>query len=104
MGTSEKHCRESLALFGQPFEKIYLWLDEFQGWEPYGMRHRRLRHHEAGVCQVVALFGPEAEGVPPPYHERPPGKGLEGAVSFVQRRSRFFGLTTEEIKSKYCVL
>ena len=63
MATFEKHCRESLSLFGQPYEEIHLWLDEFQGREPYKMRHRRLRHHEAGIRQAVDLFGPDAEAV-----------------------------------------
>ncbi len=27
------------------------------------MRHRRLRHHKAGIRQAVAIFGPEAEAV-----------------------------------------
>jgi hypothetical protein len=63
MATFEKHCRDSIALFGKPYEKVHRWLDEFHGKEPYGMRHRCLRHHEAGIGQAVALFGPEAEAV-----------------------------------------
>ena len=63
MATFEKHCLESIALFGKPYEEVHLWLDEFHGREPYKMRHRRLRHHEAGIRQVVVLFGPDAEAV-----------------------------------------
>ncbi len=27
---------------------------------PYGMKHRRLRHHEAGIAEVCRKWGPEA--------------------------------------------
>lgn len=60
MSTFEKHCEESERLFGQTFEHVHLWLDEFQGTPKYRMRHRRVRHHEAGIQQVVRLFGEEA--------------------------------------------
>jgi hypothetical protein len=63
MATFEKHCQESIILFGKAYEEVHRWLDEFQGREPYGMRHRRLRHHEAGIGQAGALFGPEVEAV-----------------------------------------
>ena len=63
MATFEKHCRESGAIFGKPYEEVHHWLDEFQGRDPYKMRHRRLRHHGAGIRQTVALFGPDAEAV-----------------------------------------
>lgn len=56
----EEHCRESVALFGEPFIEVHLWLDEFAGTERYGMRHRRVRHHEAGIAEVCRLFGPKA--------------------------------------------
>jgi hypothetical protein len=35
-------------------------LDEFQGTEKYRMRHRRVRHHEAGIREAILLFGAEA--------------------------------------------
>jgi hypothetical protein len=57
MSTFEKHCEESIRVFGQPFEEVHRWLDEFQGTPKYRMRHRRVRHHEEGIRQVVELFG-----------------------------------------------
>lgn len=55
------HCTESIKLFGKPYEEVHLWLDEFAGSPEYGMRHRRVRHHEQGVREAVRLFG-EAAG------------------------------------------
>lgn len=55
-----KHCEESVFIFGKPYEEVHLWLDEFAGTEKYGMRHRRVRHHEAGIQEAVRLFGEEA--------------------------------------------
>jgi hypothetical protein len=60
MSTFDKHCEESLRLFGKPYDEIHNWLDEFQGTPEYKMRHRRKRHHEAGIRQVIELFGEEA--------------------------------------------
>ena len=61
MSTLTAHCQESLEKFGAPYEEVHLWLDEFQGTEPYRMRHRRVRHHEAGIQEAVRRFG-EAAG------------------------------------------
>lgn len=60
MSTFEAHCQESIELFGQPYEEVHRWLDEFQGTEKYKMRHRRVRHHEAGIQQAIQLFGEQA--------------------------------------------
>ena len=49
--------------FGQAFEEVHRWLDEFAGKPPYGMRHRRVRHHEAGILEARALFGEKAAEV-----------------------------------------
>jgi hypothetical protein len=57
MSTFENHCHESMLRFGQPFEEVHRWLDEFQGTPKYGMRHRRVRHHEAGIREAIGLFG-----------------------------------------------
>ena len=57
----EEHCRESVALFGAPFAEVHQWLDEFAGTPGDGMRHRRVRHHEASIREAVHLFG-EAAG------------------------------------------
>jgi len=60
MSSFENHCQESFNLCGQPYEEIHLWLDEFAGKPPYGMRHRKKRHHEAGIKQAIELFGETA--------------------------------------------
>lgn len=60
MSTIEEHCKESLLLFGKNFARVHSWLDEFAGKHPYGMRHRKLRHHEDGIQAVIVLFGIEA--------------------------------------------
>ena len=60
MSSFEKHCEESIRLFGQPFEEVHRWLDEFQGTPHYGMRHRRVRHHEAGIQEAIKLFWEKA--------------------------------------------
>ncbi len=61
MSTFARHCQESVELFGNPYEEVHRWLDEFHGSERYRMRHRRVRHHEAGIREAVRLFG-EAAG------------------------------------------
>jgi len=58
--TFEQHCEESQRLFGKPYPEVHRWLDHFMGTEKYGWRHRRVRHHEAGIQQAVKLFGEEA--------------------------------------------
>jgi hypothetical protein len=60
MALFEKHCEESFATFGKPYEEVHLWLDEFAGSRQYGFKHRRVRHHEDGIKQVIDLFGEEA--------------------------------------------
>ena len=56
----EEHCRQAEASFGRPWTELHRWLDEFAGSERYGMRHRRVRHHEAGIREAARLFDPEA--------------------------------------------
>lgn len=60
MSTFEQHCDESRRLFGRSYSEVHNWLDEFMGTKEYGMRHRRKRHHEQGIKQVIALFGEQA--------------------------------------------
>jgi hypothetical protein len=57
MSSFEKHCEESVQLFGRPFEEVHHWLDEFAGSPRIGMKHRRKRHHEAGIRQIIEQFG-----------------------------------------------
>jgi len=59
----EDHCKESVVLFGKSYAEIHCWLDEFSGTERYGMRHRRVRHHEAGIQEAIKLFGKPAGSV-----------------------------------------
>jgi hypothetical protein len=61
MSRYEDHCRESLLKFGVPFEEVHRWLDEFAGTPEYGMRHRRVRHHAAGIREAFRLFGTDAD-------------------------------------------
>ena len=35
MSTFDQHCHESMLRFGQPFEEVHRWLDEFQGTPKY---------------------------------------------------------------------
>jgi hypothetical protein len=60
MPSFEQHCAETMSALGKPFEEVHLWLDEFAGKPPYGMRHRKLRHHAAGIEQVRKLWGDQA--------------------------------------------
>ena len=63
MSRFEDHCQESIRLFGAPYEEVHRWLDEFQGTERYRMRHRRVRHHEAGIQEAIRRFGEQAGAV-----------------------------------------
>ncbi len=60
MPSFEQHCAESVASLGKPYEEVHLWLDEFAGRPPYGMRHRKKRHHRAGIEEVRRRWGDEA--------------------------------------------
>lgn len=53
----EDHEAETIRLLGSPFTEVHRWLDEFAGTPQYRMKHRRVRHHLAGVEQARALFG-----------------------------------------------
>jgi hypothetical protein len=56
----EEHCIESIKLFGRPYEEVHRWLDEFAGKPGIGMKHRRFRHHAAGMLEAGRLFGSDA--------------------------------------------
>jgi len=57
MPSFKEHCDESERLLGRPYPEVHKWLDEFAGRPPWGMKHRRFRHHAAGIEQVLKLFG-----------------------------------------------
>jgi len=59
----EEHCIDSENIFGQKFECVHRWLDEFAGKPSIGMKHRKFRHHLKGVKEVEVLFGLEASKV-----------------------------------------
>ena len=56
----EDHCAQALASFGCEFREVHEWLDEFAGKPGYGMRHRRVRHHHAGIEEVYQRWGEDA--------------------------------------------
>jgi hypothetical protein len=56
----EEHCLECLQKLGKPFKEVHIWLDEFAGSKQYGMKHRHLRHHSAGIIEVRKKFGIDA--------------------------------------------
>jgi hypothetical protein len=58
MSSFENHCRDAELKFGDPFAEVHRWLDEFQGTPKYGMRHRRVRHHRAGISEVRSCLRP----------------------------------------------
>ncbi|MFH2122045.1 MAG: hypothetical protein ABIJ50_00970 [Pseudomonadota bacterium] len=60
MAVLEEHCQQAITKFGNPYEAVHRWLDEFAGKPGYGMRHRRVRHHLAGIQQVWEMLGEEA--------------------------------------------
>ena len=57
MAAFEQHCVQAIHAFGKPYAEVHLWLDEFAGKPPYGMRHRKKRHHLAGIEEVRKLWG-----------------------------------------------
>lgn len=42
------------------YDEVHKWLDEFASKAGIGMRHRRYRHHQTGIDEVIKLFGKEA--------------------------------------------
>jgi hypothetical protein len=56
----EEHCRQAQEHFGVDHAAVHRWLDEFAGMPGYGFRHRRKRHHVAGIREAALLFGAEA--------------------------------------------
>ena len=60
MAAFEQHCAQAIHEFGKPFAEVHRWLDEFAGKPPNGMKHRKKRHHLAGIEEVRKLWGAEA--------------------------------------------
>jgi hypothetical protein len=60
MPSFKAHCEQAELTFGRPFEEVHLWLDEFAGKPPFGMKHRHLRHHLQGVEEVRRMWGDTA--------------------------------------------
>ena len=56
--TLEEHFHQSTVFFGEAFEEVHRWLDEFAGKTTF--RHRRLRHHQEGIQQIIAMYGEKA--------------------------------------------
>lgn len=61
MPSLAEHTLASRQQFGKPYTEVHVWLDAFAGQPPHGMRHRRFRHHEAGIREAGLRFGPGAE-------------------------------------------
>ena len=57
MACFEEHCRACQEELGEAFEQVHLWLDELAGRPGIGTRHRRYRHHLAGVEHVRKQWG-----------------------------------------------
>jgi len=53
----EQHCQRCLKVFGQPFAHVHLWLDEFHGQAHCKTKHRRFRHHWAGIELIRKQWG-----------------------------------------------
>ena len=56
----EIHIHYCQMKLGKGFTKVHLWLDEFCGKEPWGTRHRHLRHHQEGIEEVRQKWGEHA--------------------------------------------
>ncbi len=59
----EQHRADAIAFCGKPYDEVHHWLDEFAGQPPYGMKHRKKRHHLAGIEDVRARWGDDAAAV-----------------------------------------
>ena len=55
--TFEQHCQECEAKLGSSYEEVQRWLDAFARSERHGTRHRKVRHHLAGIEEAGRLFG-----------------------------------------------
>jgi DNA-binding GntR family transcriptional regulator len=60
MASFEAHCEQCEKEMGEAFPEVHLWLDAFCGQDPYGTRHRHLRHHLEGITEVKRKWGDKA--------------------------------------------
>jgi hypothetical protein len=58
MAHFEKHNETTIRLLGKDFAPVHAFLDQF--YPVYGMSHRQLFHHQAGIELIVKKFGEEA--------------------------------------------
>lgn len=58
MPAFEKHCEQTKQALGKDFAEVHAWLDEL--FQIHGARHRRFRHHLAGVEEVRQTWGDQA--------------------------------------------
>lgn len=58
MAHFEKHSATTLRLLGKDFAQVHAFLDQF--YPVYGMSHRQLFHHQAGIELIVRKFGEDA--------------------------------------------
>jgi hypothetical protein len=58
MASLEQHNADCKKFFGESFEEVNNWIDEY--FAVYGPSHRRFRHHREGVEEARALFGDRA--------------------------------------------
>ena len=54
----QEHCKRSKEKFGNNWEVVHRWLDEFAKQDL--INHRRARHHKDGVAEAKAMWGNEA--------------------------------------------
>lgn len=56
----EEHCADCVTYLGEPFGYVHKWMDELFHHQRYGIHHRRVRHHKAGIEEVRAKWGDRA--------------------------------------------
>ncbi len=62
----QEHCKHAKETFGEEFDYVHKWLDEFanvkdkNGKTKFNAYHRQHRHHLAGAEEVRAKWGDKA--------------------------------------------
>jgi len=57
MASLEQHCQDCVEQLGEEYREVHIWLDEFFAQMPGDFRHRKYRHHTAGVLEALAKWG-----------------------------------------------